>query len=313
MHYLILRPGAIGDNLLAFPVIEALRARSTSPRVTFVGNPAVLPLALDWGIAEEVSDYSSLQWSTLFSTTGIRSPSLQALLRDIDSAICWLRDPEQIVEHNLRSSGIEQITIAPGRPAVDERGHIVEYLAGTLNIQDVGPFTSPFSRTEANTHLDPQMNTQYIAIHPGSGGAQKCWPTAYFAQLIKALWQRDLPVLLLAGPADVERLADLLSQLPSPPFAPLLRTLVDAPLRIVAQQIEHCRGYVGNDSGITHLASLLAVPTIALFGPSDPAIWHPYGTTTRVLYEPVLANLSINRVLSTIEEFLDLHLSDEPT
>src|SRR5438876_2690009 len=120
MHYLILRPGAIGDNLLAFPVIQALRARSNSPRVTFVGNPAVLPLALDWGIAEEVSDYNSLQWSALFSTTDIRSPSLQALLRDIDSAICWLRDAEQIVEHNLRSSDILQITIAPGRPAVDE-------------------------------------------------------------------------------------------------------------------------------------------------------------------------------------------------
>ena len=119
--------------------------------------------------------------------------------------------------------------------------------------------------------------------------------------------------MLLAGPADVERLADLLSQLSAPPSTSLLRTLVDAPLRIVAQQIEHCRGYVGNDSGITHLAALLAIPTIALFGPSDPAMWHPYGNTTRVLYEPVLANLSVNRVLYTIEEFLGLHPEDEPT
>jgi heptosyltransferase-3 len=301
MQYLIIRPGAIGDNLLSFPVIQALRSHSNSPHVTFVGNAAVLPLALDWGIAEEVSDYNSRQWSELFATTGIHSPALQALLRDVDHAICWLRDPEQIIEHNLRSSGVQQITIAPGRPAVNERIYIVDYLARTLKFPEGVPLI-PLSSTDSH-RTGRSVRMQPIAIHPGSGGAQKCWPTAYFAQLIEALWQRNIPVLLLAGPADVDRLADLLSQLPAPSSVSLLSTLVDAPLRIVAQQLEHCRGYIGNDSGITHLAALLAIPTLALFGPSDPVIWHPYGNTVQVLYEPVLANLSINRVLSSSEEF----------
>src|ERR1019366_4335439 len=223
MHYLIIRPGAIGDNLLCFPVIQALRAHSNSPHVTFVGNAAVLPLALDWGIAEEVSDYNSRQWSALFSTTGIHSSALQALLRDIDHVICWLRDPEQIVEHNLRSTGVQQITIALGRPALNESMYIVDYLA--LTIQEVLPFklfSTDFRIKRSGVSVPP------IAIHPGSGGAQKCWPTTYFAHLIEALWQRDIPVLLLAGPADVDRLADLLSQLPAPSSASLLSTLVDA-------------------------------------------------------------------------------------
>jgi hypothetical protein len=323
MHYLIVRPGAIGDTLLAFPVIQALRAQSNSPHVTFVSNVAVQPLALKLGIAEEVSDYNSLQWSELFSTTGIHSSALQGLLRDIDSAICWLPDPEHIVERNLRSCGIQQITIAPGRPSTNERIHIVEYLAQTLNLQwstgngDAWELSTPES-LEMGTgrapstplHTAPYLYSGLayrdgarIAIHPGSGGAQKCWPTTHFAALIEALWQRNIPILLLAGPADSERLADLLSQLPTSPPAALLSILVEAPLLTIAQQLQHCVGYIGNDSGVTHLSALLATPTIVLFGPSDPVTWRPFGNTTRVIYEPVLANLPVHTVLSTIEEF----------
>ncbi|MBV9616552.1 MAG: glycosyltransferase family 9 protein [Ktedonobacteraceae bacterium] len=307
MHYLILRPGAIGDNLLSFPVIQALRAQSNSPHVTFVGNASVLPLALDLGIAEEVSDYNSLQWSELFSSAGVRSPTLQTLLHRIDSAICWLGDPEHIIERNLRSCGIQQITIAPGRPSPDERIYIVDYLTRTLNLQEpVPPFSMRAYQSQAYKWR-PYRSHPYIsrplAIHPGSGGAHKCWPIARFAALIEALWQRKTPVLLLAGPAESERLAELLSLLPPPPSSQLFSTLINAPLRTVAQQLQCCRGYIGNDSGITHLATLLAIPTVVLFGPSDPVIWHPYGDTTRILYEPVLTNLQPHTVLSTVEEF----------
>ncbi|MBV9256563.1 MAG: hypothetical protein JO215_00945, partial [Ktedonobacteraceae bacterium] len=94
-----------------------------------------------------------------------------------------------------------------------------------------------------------------------------------------------------------------LSLLPPPPSSQLFSTLINAPLRTVAQQLQCCRGYIGNDSGITHLAALLAIPTVVLFGPSDPVIWHPYGDTTRILYEPILTNLQPHTVLSTVEEF----------
>ncbi|HEY5001503.1 MAG TPA: glycosyltransferase family 9 protein [Ktedonobacteraceae bacterium] len=301
MRYLVIRPGAIGDTLLTFPVIQALRAQSSDPYVTFVGNAAVLPLMLASHIAEEVFDYDSRQWSALFSTNGIHSSTLPALLQHIDVAICWLRDPEHIVERNLHAFGIQRIIIAPGRPLPDEHIHIVDYLARTFSLQLPIPFSPLLPMHKNGGTMDKGI--QPIAIHPGSGGAHKCWPISHFASLIIALWQRDLPILLLAGPADAERMAVLLSLLPSPPSSTLLTILVDAPLCTVAQQLQHCLGYIGNDSGITHLAALLATPTIVLFGPSDPAIWRPYGSTTRVLYEPVLTNLRIDTVLYTIEEF----------
>ncbi len=117
------------------------------------------------------------------------------------------------------------------------------------------------------------------------------------------LWQRNIAVLLLAGPADHERLTTLLNHLPSPPLPTLLKILVDAPLLEVAQHLQQCRGYLGNDSGITHLAGMLGVPTIALFGPSDPLIWQPPGPAVKVLSEPLLANLHSDVVFSTLEAF----------
>ncbi len=302
MQYLVIRPGAIGDSLLAFPVIQALRERVTAPRVIFVSNAAVLPLAQDAGLAEEVADYSSALWSELFSTTGIRTPALRELLQRVDSAICWLRDGEGIVRRNLQACGIEHIVIAPGRPAVESEVYIVDYLARTIWPADPPLLTPGAPIIPAYSGQRSAAPTR-IAIHPGSGGACKCWPVAHFATVIDALWRRGIPVFLLAGPADAEVLTNLLARLPAPPDPALLAILRDAPLRCVAREIQQCRGYLGNDAGITHLAALCGVSTIVLFGPTSPAIWRPYGSSVRVLSERELGNLQPEKVLYTIEEF----------
>jgi heptosyltransferase III len=300
MHYLVIRPGAIGDSLLAFPVIQALRERAPAARVTFVSNAAVLPLAQDAGLVEEVADYSSALWSELFSTMGIRTPALRDLLQHVDSALCWLRDADGIVRRNLQACGIEHIVIAPGRPADETGMHIVDYLARTIWPTDP-PLLSPGAPL-LPTYLGQHSTVPTrIAIHPGSGGAYKCWPVAHFATVIIALWRRAIPVLLLAGPADAAILADLLARLPAPSDPALLAIVRNAPLRSVAREIQQCRGYLGNDSGITHLAALCGVSTIVLFGPTSPAIWRPYGSSVRVLAERELGNLQPERVLYTIE------------
>jgi len=51
----------------------------------------------------------------------------------------------------------------------------------------------------------------------------------------------------------------------------------------VAALIARCACYVGNDSGISHVAAGLGVPTVAVFGPTDPAVWGPHGPTVRVV------------------------------
>jgi heptosyltransferase III len=281
MNILVIRPGAIGDALLAFPTLHALRAKYGAKRITFVSNASVLPLAQTWKLADEVSDFEQTQWSELFSTTGVRDAGLCDLLAATDMAICWLGDPERLVEGNLRRGGVKKIIVAPGRPPQNSYAHIAEYLASTVKIP---------AKQVRSWH--PALPTapgagRTIAIHPGSGGERKNWPIASFVEIIKSLWQENYSVLVLAGPAEEQKLAYLQRHL-TPPQG-LYRTLVNAPLLEIAQQLRQCGGYLGNDSGITHLAAMLGVPTVAIFGPgSRVSSWEPLGKHVDIIQQPDL-------------------------
>lgn len=307
MHILIVRPGAIGDTLLTFPVLDALRTLYAGCTITLVGNAAVLPLIRAVGLADETFDYGSLLWSELFTISGSLSKELQKIMHRSDYAICWLRDPDGIVRHNLQAQGIERIVVAPGRPTSERNVHIVTYLAETVGIIDSinGVHHVKLGYEVEGTRDDEVARKERpFAIHPGSGGAVKCWPVSHFAAIIHALWQQRIPVLLLAGQADEERVAQLLSLVGTPPHASFFTLLANAPLLDVAARLQRCRGYLGNDSGITHLAAMLDVPTLALFGPSNPAVWHPIGKHVRILYEPELAHLRVDTVMAQLEEML---------
>lgn len=298
---MIIRPAAIGDTLLTFPVIESLRTRyAPTPdlHVTLVGNAAVLPLARTLGLVEAIYNYDEPRWSALFTTQPSRQDeALAEVLRDADLVVAWLRDPDGIVAHKLRFFRVKQAVIVPGRPAEGESIHVVEYLARSIGLA-TPPEPGYASRLRAATGSEKSPSLRCLAIHPGSGGARKCWSPEHFAELIQMAWQRGYAVLLLAGPVDHERLATMMRVLPTPPRADALTTLVDNPLVELARSLILCCGYVGNDSGITHLAALLGLPTLALFGPSDPLIWRPYGRAVRVVRTPDLAQLSLPTVLS---------------
>ncbi len=325
MRILILRPGAVGDTLLTFPILQHLHKKYKQAEITFVGNASVLPLAKAFGLAQMVADYEEPHWGQFFvpftNPPSKQTSRLQEIASGMDMAIFWLRDPGTTLVQNAQAMGIKQIIVAPGRPSDDSHVHIVTYLWQSIseNIHretayatDASQLISSEPRSEEIIWKVPEQYalhttlpspTRAIAIHPGSGGAQKCWPIAYFVDLIKQLWQRMIPVLLLAGPADHERVAEIYRQLPAAPHDTLFNTLIDAPLLTVAQQIRECRGYIGNDAGITHLAALLGLPTLAIFGPSNPEIWRPVGPHVHVLYEPSLTLLTVDVVLANALSF----------
>jgi heptosyltransferase-3 len=298
---LVIRPGAIGDALLAFPVLKALRKHYAGMPITLVSNAQVLPLALAFGVAEQAFDFQDIRWSELFSTTGISDSSLLTLLKQTDLAICWMRDTNGIVERNLNMSGVTHVMIAPGRPFEGEHIHIVNYLANTVGLSiAMSQFIAPSSWPTPNTVSDATTDRS-VAIHPGSGAAQKCWPASRFAAVIERLWQQNRSVLLIAGPADSERVHDVFQQFSSPPAPDMLKLLTNAPLLEVARQLQPCRCYLGNDSGITHLAAMLGVPTIAIFGPTDPAVWRPVGPYVKVLQGRTLEDVSVDSIMEVID------------
>jgi heptosyltransferase-3 len=336
MRLLLIRPGALGDTLLTFPVIEALRTHCSNPHIILVGNKTVLPLAQAFGLVEEVFDYEEPLWSGLFATPPSHvlggNPSLRSILSGIDRAVAWLSDPDHMVYQNLQAAGIPQVTVVPGRPSAQERVHVVDYLACSVGVStnphpyygDGFSVTGDFpmandSLTLAGTDVSfspcnvPGGSPETIhrslriggqerafAVHPGSGGARKCWPPERFAEVICRLWQRNWPILLLCGPADHERLEILLKLLPAPPQPAMLKLLVDVSLLDLVPILRQCRGYLGNDAGMTHLAALLGLPTLALFGPTDPLIWQPRGRAVSMIHEPNLEKLAVDVVIERI-------------
>lgn len=297
MNIVAIRPAPLGDSLLVFPILAALRAKYINSHITFLGSPAVLPLAKAWGIADETINPADVQWHEIVSLAGIRSPTLRELLVKSDLVICWLDDSDGWVKKSLRAIGVKQFIIAPEREAFNDSKHIVEQLAEPLDLRPLGTgFVAPSTgRNKGFCSYNPP-----IAIHPGCSEEGRRWPAASFAALINQLLRLQHPVLLLAGPSEVEVLKEVRRRLLSPPQAGLLSVLQNAPLLEVAQRLQQCRSFLGNDSGISHLAGMLGIPTLVLFGPSNPLTKHPVGPFVETLYAQPMKRLPVEKVLKSI-------------
>ena len=114
---------------------------------------------------------------------------------------------------------------------------------------------------------------RFIGIHPGGGWPYKLWRTEGFSTLADRLSERlRLKVLIFAGPEE----GDLADSVEGKVKGEAIKC-VGLPLRTAAALMRRCSIYVGNDTGTTHLAAAVGVPTVALFGPTDHLRSSPWG------------------------------------
>ncbi|MBT4227223.1 MAG: hypothetical protein HOD74_06615, partial [Verrucomicrobia bacterium] len=106
-----------------------------------------------------------------------------------------------------------------------------------------------------------------------------------------------LNLLVIGGEAEGDRLQRLANGM----LSDRLKIAQDIPLPELAPRLAKCAGYVGHDTGVTHLASALGLPTLVLWGPSHETIWRPLGEKVRVLNQhSELAELTLQTVLEGI-------------
>ena len=197
-------------------------------------------------------------------------------LRGFDAAVAYTRDAA--LAASLRALVPRVAVHDPTPPA---RGpHASSWLASALagvGIPDaeveVPPLVAQEEDTRAADAIAVRLPPRFLAVHPGSGSPRKNWPAERFAALAG---RERAPWLLVHGPAD-DAAVSVLGDVPGAVVAR------DLPLRALASLLARAGAYVGNDSGITHLAAAAGAPTVALFGATDPDTWAPIGPRVTVV------------------------------
>jgi len=264
---LLIRPCALGDFVLTMPVLYVLEEHFPQAEITLVGNPQHKDLAS--GLLDSALDYSSAQFTSLFSDP---DESLRGWLAQFDLALCYLPDEDGRLRANLRKAGIR--TVVVHNPRREGGGHFADELM--LALREIGIAPPPAMEiAKLRYHASPAVCTpeKPVSVHPGSGSARKVWPAERFAELCD-----QIRAVLIEGPidADVAARVRALARRPIETWRPpTLAALRDCLLR--------CSAFVGNDSGVTHLAAMLGLPTVAIFGPTDPRRWAPLGRRVHVL------------------------------
>ena len=199
-----------------------------------------------------------------------------AAVRSFDLVFNYLHDPVGQVRSNLLLAGAKQVI--SGSPII-KRGHAIPFLLEPLQAlalyEAEGVPALDFSgeaRARGRGRLRGMgIAGRPVAVHPGSGSPAKNWPVGRFADLIRRLRAQGREVAVVWGEADVAEAAALAREAPGLPL------LAGLSLRELAETLAECGAYLGNDSGITHLAAAVGLPVVALFGPSDADTWGPRG------------------------------------
>src|SRR5579864_4809532 len=192
---------------------------------------------------------------------------LVAELHNFNSIVSWYGTNRPEFRAAVEGLPFEFLTAVPSG---DCGMHAADFFAAQVGLQ--GP---------AVPHIEcSRHDGGFAVIHPFSGGFKKCWPLERYRELASRL---SMPVRWCVGPEetleDAVRIDDLYE---------------------LAGWLATARVYIGNDSGITHLAAAVGTPVVALFGPTDPRIWSPRGRDVSVIAKPRLEDIDVGEVAAAV-------------
>ena len=302
-RFLLLRGGAIGDFIATLPVLQALRAQWPEAVIEIWGYPHVAELAVAAGLAQSVVSLERAEMARFFVPEPQFTDAQVAAVRSFDLIFNYLHDPVGQVRSNLLLAGAKQVL--SGSPIV-KRGHAVPFLLEPLqalalyDVDLVPTLEWPADRRAAGRERLQALGLRGrpVAVHPGSGSPAKNWPAERFVEIVRRLRAAGREAVATFGEADAAEAAVFARELPDLP------ALAGLTLLELAGALAECGAFLGNDSGIAHLAAAVGLPTTALFGPSDADVWAPRGRGgVRVLRAPEgeLERLEISAVWAALD------------
>ncbi|MCX6903044.1 MAG: glycosyltransferase family 9 protein [Verrucomicrobia bacterium] len=237
-----------------------------------------------------------------FAHAGNLDKRLQDYFGGFAIIISYLYDPDEIFKTNVARCSKAQFIAGPHRPDDAAGVHATKVLLKPLerlaifeasHVPRLQITTAERGPTAAGGGGHP-----LLVLHPGSGSERKNWPEAAWAELLRELAAvPDLAFRLVGGEVEGTRLDRLAALLPRP-RTELWRSL---PLVELAGRLAACDAFMGHDSGISHLAAALGLPTLVLWGETVETVWRPQGHHVRILSAgPSLPTLPVQTVLANL-------------
>lgn len=285
--------GALGDVMLSLPCIRlVLGERGT---VHFAGRKDVGELLRESGLVAEASSAGSSLYLSLQS--GIPDGPAREFLARFEGAYVFTVAPEGQLVAAVQSV-IPAARAIRSLPPDGSTQHVAWYRLsqmGGAGAMD-GPFlpVPPVHRELAASMLARAGYDGFrkvLAVHPGSGSRDKNWPVERFVAVLDVCAaQADPFVVLFSGPAEDDRLKDHLDDVVRHRSGWVHYPSAD--LSAVAALLTTADLYLGNDSGVSHLAASVGCRTIVLYGPTDPARWRPVGAHVEVVRATEISAIS---------------------
>ena len=281
MKILLVRTGGLGDSILTLPVGSHLKRLYPEAELHILGNSVMLEAAALTGEYSGFRTVDEAGFSTLFSESGVTG-FLRDYFSKFERVYFFSSGNAGSITRTVLEAGAGCCRVFDPRPPEGFHNHITSHLLSILETPPVLPEGIPWLAWASA----PKRDSGTLVIHPGSGGIPKMWPFDRFLE-IADYWTNPEKVVFLLGPAEIER--GFNARIPSRYVKAIPETLQDA-----CDILRKASFYLGNDTGVSHLAALAETQSVVLFGPSDPAVWRPLGNQEIVLY-------SVNRRMKGIE------------
>jgi heptosyltransferase-3 len=305
---LVIRGGAIGDFILTLPAIAALRRQFPEAHLEVLGYPHIAQLAMAGGLVDRVSPIEARALAGFFARNGQLFEELADYFSEFDLIISYLYDPDAIFRTNVGRCSAAQFIACPHRPDEQTQVHAAKvYLKPLERLAIFDADHVPRLHIDRNLTVsgpshssnEPSEAAPRLALHPGSGSDRKNWPEDRWAELLQRLVDlTPFNLLMVGGEAEGERLQRLAAAL-----APMrCRVAQNLPLAELALLLARCQGFIGHDSGISHLAAAVGLPVLVLWGATDEVIWRPPSEQVIILrHSAGLERLSVGTVFDQVQ------------
>ena len=284
---IVLFPGSLGDFICFLPALQKIGKHQLD--LVVAGRETTRALldafrCFPRAVSVQTVSLDDARFARLFaSRSSIRDADLESFFLHATSVLSWFGASLPQVKKNLEKYAPGRVIVFPffsGQAEAHASAYylnclgekIKEKLYISLSVQLKGEWLRWGVEYWRQREWESK---QILVVHPGSGGQRKRWRAEGFRQVVQ--WWRESgerDVLIVLGPAEAEE-EDYWRR------CGLVETSLE--LAQIASILIRASRYIGNDSGVSHLAGAVGAQGVVIFGPTRPEQWHPLGGGLKVI------------------------------